>query len=75
MFDIKFNEYRTELTKADIPHIHLYVECNKYIKLRDLQQFVPFDKFGAINVQKARNTDNVLDYITKEDNLLPANAS
>lgn len=63
MFNIVFHDWNKELTKAGVAHVHLYVECNKYIKLDHIRKFY---KLGFVKIEKVKHADACLAYCIKE---------
>lgn len=63
MFDVKFVDWNMEEHKSGAPHVHMYMECDKYVKK---QSVLKLYKLGNINFQKVKDPKACLAYCLKE---------
>lgn len=62
-FDVKHVDWNMELTKKGVPHIHMYMECEKYVRK---QAVLKLYKLGWVDIQKALHPQAALNYCLKE---------
>lgn len=58
--------YSVELTKNQVPHIHMLVVTKKYIKYRDILKFNNNERCEVKLIKGQNNVKNIIKYILKE---------